>query len=60
MSDFPSSKFERSKLFAKAGLKAGKNYAGHYLRHPLNPNGTNFGDNLSFTFPYYKEKSHQS
>jgi predicted unusual protein kinase regulating ubiquinone biosynthesis (AarF/ABC1/UbiB family) len=43
MSDFPSSKFERSKLFAKAGLKAGKNYAGHYLRHPLNP-GENIAD----------------
>ncbi|MCC5915572.1 MAG: AarF/ABC1/UbiB kinase family protein [Balneolaceae bacterium] len=32
MSEFPSSKFERGKIFAKAGLKAGGNYATHYLK----------------------------
>ena len=32
MSDFPSSKFERSKIIAKTGLKVGTNYAQRYLR----------------------------
>lgn len=31
MSDFPSSKYDRGKIFAKTGLKVGKNYARHYL-----------------------------
>lgn len=38
MSDFPSSKFERGKIFAKTGLKVGSNYAGHYLKN-LTGNG---------------------
>ncbi|HQU72231.1 MAG TPA: AarF/ABC1/UbiB kinase family protein [Calditrichia bacterium] len=33
--DFPSSKFERGKLVAKAGLKAGKNYAKYYVKKSL-------------------------
>jgi predicted unusual protein kinase regulating ubiquinone biosynthesis (AarF/ABC1/UbiB family) len=32
MSDFPSSKFERGKIFAKTGLQVGKDYAAHYLK----------------------------
>jgi predicted unusual protein kinase regulating ubiquinone biosynthesis (AarF/ABC1/UbiB family) len=32
MADFPSSKYERGKIFAKTGLKVGKNYASHYLK----------------------------
>ncbi len=32
MSDFPSSKFERGKIFAKTGLKVGTNYAKHYIK----------------------------
>jgi len=32
MSDFPSSKFERGKIFAKTGFDVGKNYAKHYLK----------------------------
>jgi predicted unusual protein kinase regulating ubiquinone biosynthesis (AarF/ABC1/UbiB family) len=32
MSDFPSSKFARGKIFAKTGLKVGSNYASHYLK----------------------------
>lgn len=33
MSDFPSSKYDRGKIFAKTGLKVGKNYARHYLKN---------------------------
>lgn len=33
MTDFPSSKYERGKIFAKTGLKVGKNYAAHYLKN---------------------------
>ena len=33
MSDFPSSKFDRGKIFAKTGLKVGTNYAKHYLKN---------------------------
>ncbi len=32
MNDFPSSKYDRGKIFAKAGLKAGTRYARHYLK----------------------------
>lgn len=32
MTDFPSTKYERGKIFAKTGLKVGKNYASHYLK----------------------------
>ncbi|REL24592.1 AarF/ABC1/UbiB kinase family protein [Rhodohalobacter sp. SW132] len=32
MSDFPSSKYDRGKIFAKTGLKVGSNYAKHYLK----------------------------
>lgn len=32
MSDFPSSKFDRGKIFAKTGFKVGSNYAKHYLK----------------------------
>ena len=38
MSDFPSSKFERGKIFAKTGLKVGSNYAKHYLESSLGKN----------------------
>lgn len=33
MSDFPSSKFDRGKIFAKTGLRVGTNYAKHYLKN---------------------------
>lgn len=33
MSKFPSSKFDRGKIFAKTGLKVGTNYAKHYLKN---------------------------
>ena len=33
MSDFPSGKFERSKVLAKTGLKIGTNYARFYAKH---------------------------
>ncbi len=36
MSDFPSSKFERGKIFAKTGLKVGTNYAKYHLQNSLN------------------------
>ncbi|MDX1640690.1 MAG: AarF/ABC1/UbiB kinase family protein [Balneolaceae bacterium] len=32
MDEFPSSKYQRGKIFAKTGLKVGKNYAAHYLK----------------------------
>lgn len=32
MTEFPSTKFQRGKIFAKTGLKVGKNYAAHYLK----------------------------
>ncbi len=32
MSDFPSSKYDRGKIFAKTGLKVSSNYAAHYLK----------------------------
>ncbi len=32
MSEFPSSKFDRGKIFAKTGIKVGANYARHYLK----------------------------
>jgi len=32
VSDFPSSKFERSKIIAKTGLKVGSNYAQRYIK----------------------------
>lgn len=32
MDEFPSSKYQRGKIFAKTGLKVGKNYASHYLK----------------------------
>ncbi|MEX0769817.1 MAG: AarF/ABC1/UbiB kinase family protein [Balneolaceae bacterium] len=36
MSDFPASKFERGKIFAKTGFQIGSNYAKHYLSYPFN------------------------
>ena len=33
MSDFPSSKYDRGKIFAKTGLKVGTSYAKHYLKN---------------------------
>jgi len=33
MNDFPSSKYDRGKIFAKTGLKVGTNYAKHYLKN---------------------------
>lgn len=33
MSDFPSSKFNRGRIFAKTGLKVGTNYAKHYIKN---------------------------
>jgi len=39
MSDFPSTKFDRGKIFAKTGLKVGTNYAKHYLKSLTSGNG---------------------
>ncbi len=39
MSDFPSSKFDRGKIFAKTGFNVGKNYAKHYLKSIASGNG---------------------
>src|SRR5699024_12267371 len=33
--DFPSSKLERGKIFAKTGLKVGTNYAKRYLKKSI-------------------------
>ncbi len=38
MSDFPSSKFERGKIFAKTGLRVGSNYARHYMDTKIGKN----------------------
>lgn len=38
MSDFPSSKYERGKIFAKTGIDIGKNYAKHYVKKSLRSN----------------------
>lgn len=32
MTDFPTTKYQRGKIFAKTGLKVGKNYASHFLK----------------------------
>ncbi|MCC5908452.1 MAG: AarF/ABC1/UbiB kinase family protein [Balneolaceae bacterium] len=32
MSEFPSTRYERGKIFAKTGLQVGKDYAAHYLK----------------------------
>lgn len=40
MSDFPSSKFDRGKIFAKTGLKVGTNYAKHYIKSLNGSNAT--------------------
>lgn len=45
MTDFPSSKFDRGKIFAKTGLKVGANYARHYLN---NLRGSSPESNSSF------------
>ena len=39
MSDFPSTKFDRGKIFAKTGLKVGTNYAKHHLKSLTSGNG---------------------
>lgn len=41
MSDFPSSKYERGKIFARTGLKVGSNYAKHYLTRPFDRDSNN-------------------
>jgi predicted unusual protein kinase regulating ubiquinone biosynthesis (AarF/ABC1/UbiB family) len=43
MSDFPSTKFQRGKIFAQTGLQVGKNYAAHYLKS-LTGNGNDSAD----------------
>jgi predicted unusual protein kinase regulating ubiquinone biosynthesis (AarF/ABC1/UbiB family) len=40
MSDFPSSKFERGKIFAKTGLKVGSNYAKYHLQKVIDKKDT--------------------
>ena len=40
MSDFPSTKLERGKIFAKTGFQVSKNYASHYLRSFTSKNGS--------------------
>ena len=39
MSDFPSSRFERSARIARTGLRVGTNYALHHLKNRFNGNG---------------------
>lgn len=39
MSDFPSSKYERGKIFARTGIRVGTNYAKHYLKRSMKRNG---------------------
>ncbi len=36
MTNFPTTKYERGKIFAKTGLKVGKNYASHFLKSWIN------------------------
>jgi predicted unusual protein kinase regulating ubiquinone biosynthesis (AarF/ABC1/UbiB family) len=36
MSEYPSTKYQRGKVFTKAGLKVGSNYAKHHLKRILN------------------------
>lgn len=36
MTQFPTTKYQRGKIFAKTGLKVGKNYASHYLKSWMN------------------------
>ena len=43
MTDFPSSKYERSKIFAKTGFKVGTNYAKHYMKESLSGRGRKKG-----------------
>jgi predicted unusual protein kinase regulating ubiquinone biosynthesis (AarF/ABC1/UbiB family) len=38
MESFPSTKYQRGKIFAKTGLKVGMNYATHYLKSLANGN----------------------
>ncbi|MBO6522184.1 MAG: AarF/ABC1/UbiB kinase family protein [Balneolaceae bacterium] len=45
MSDFPSSKFERSKIIAKTGIKVGTNYAQRYIKKKM---GTDGGEDKEF------------
>lgn len=45
MSDFPSSKFERSKIIAKTGIKVGTNYAQRYIKKKV---GVNNEDDKDF------------
>ncbi len=45
MSDFPSSKFERSKIIAKTGIKVGTNYAQRYIKKKV---GADNGDDKDF------------
>ncbi|MDX1672023.1 MAG: AarF/ABC1/UbiB kinase family protein [Balneolaceae bacterium] len=45
--DFPSSKFERGKIFAKTGLKLGTNYAKRYLKRTAG-NGGDRGERSRF------------
>jgi len=43
MTDFPSTKYQRGKIFAQTGLQVGKNYASHYLKS-LTGNGNGSTD----------------
>ncbi|MEX0660172.1 MAG: AarF/ABC1/UbiB kinase family protein [Balneolaceae bacterium] len=44
MSDFPSSKFNRGRIFAKTGLKVGTNYAKHYIKSLNSSNSSDKSD----------------
>ncbi|TNE74706.1 AarF/ABC1/UbiB kinase family protein [bacterium] len=44
MDQFPSSKFERGKIFTKAGLKVGTNYAKHHLDRVIRKKETDSSD----------------
>jgi predicted unusual protein kinase regulating ubiquinone biosynthesis (AarF/ABC1/UbiB family) len=43
MTDFPSTKYQRGKIFAQTGFQVGKNYAAHYLKS-LTGNGDDSTD----------------
>lgn len=43
MAEFPSTKYQRGKIFARTGLQVGKNYASHYLKN-LTGNGSDSTD----------------
>ncbi len=48
MSDFPSSRFERTARIARAGMRVGKNYALQHFRNRMNSNGVDETERKEF------------